>query len=167
LLVLDEPTDGLDPRARAEMRTVLRRLKEQGVTIFLNSHILQEVELICDHVAILDRGQLRYSGAVDQIGRFVNSLVGGTGASGIQVDVEIEGDPAAMQRAFQGRNFRVKAKDEETGRVTVELGMDDQPAVDSLIDSLRSEGVSICELHRHQITLEEAFLKIVTDASVG
>jgi ABC-2 type transport system ATP-binding protein len=167
LLVLDEPTDGLDPRARAEMRKVLRRLKDQGVTIFLNSHILQEVELICDHVAILDRGQLRYSGAVDEIDRFVKNLVGRTGASGIQVDVEIQGDPEAMQRAFQGRNFSIKAKDEETGRVTVELAMEDQPAVDLLIDSLRSAGVSICELHRHQITLEEAFLKIVTDASVG
>ncbi|MGI9515927.1 MAG: ABC transporter ATP-binding protein, partial [Pirellulaceae bacterium] len=48
LLVMDEPTDGLDPGARAEMRTLMQELRNRGVTIFLNSHLLQEVELVCD-----------------------------------------------------------------------------------------------------------------------
>ena len=61
LLILDEPTDGLDPVGRKDVRTLLTRLKEQGKTVFLNSHLLQEVELVCDRVAILDRGQLRNS----------------------------------------------------------------------------------------------------------
>ena len=59
LLILDEPTDGVDPVGRAEIREVLARLKAEGKTIFLNSHLLQEVELICDRVAILGRGKLR------------------------------------------------------------------------------------------------------------
>ena len=58
LFILDEPTDGLDPLARSQVRGYLTDLKRQGKTIFLNSHILQEVELICDRVAILDKGVL-------------------------------------------------------------------------------------------------------------
>ena len=56
LVFLDEPTDGLDPAGRAEVRQTLVRLKEAGKTIFLNSHLLQEVEQVCDRVAILDQG---------------------------------------------------------------------------------------------------------------
>ena len=63
LLFMDEPTDGLDPTGRAKVRQVLQRLKGEGKTIFLNSHLLQEVEMVCDRVAILDRGVLRGIGA--------------------------------------------------------------------------------------------------------
>ena len=56
LLILDEPTDGVDPVGRAEMRDLWRRLKDEGKTIFINSHLLQEIELVCDRVAILVHG---------------------------------------------------------------------------------------------------------------
>ncbi len=59
LLVLDEPTDGLDPVGRSQIRQLITLLRDQGKTVFLNSHILQEVELVCDRVAILVSGQLR------------------------------------------------------------------------------------------------------------
>ena len=62
LLFLDEPTDGVDPVGRAEIRDLLRNLKTRGKTIFLNSHLLSEVEMISDRVAILDKGRLLRSG---------------------------------------------------------------------------------------------------------
>ena len=62
LLVLDEPTDGLDPVGRSEVRKVIKRLRDSGKTIFLNSHLLQEVEMICTRVAILANGEIRGSG---------------------------------------------------------------------------------------------------------
>ena len=64
LLVLDEPTDGLDPLATVEMRRMFRRLRDRGVTLFLSSHLLAEVSATCDRVAVLDRGQLRAVGTV-------------------------------------------------------------------------------------------------------
>src|SRR6185437_12539051 len=67
LLILDEPTDGVDPVGRKEMRTLLRRLKEQGKTIFINSHLLQEIELVCDRVVILVKGEVRREGLVEAI----------------------------------------------------------------------------------------------------
>jgi ABC-2 type transport system ATP-binding protein len=67
LLILDEPTDGVDPVGRREMREILQRLKQEGKTIFINSHLLQEVELVCDRVAIMQKGSLRHVGAVEEL----------------------------------------------------------------------------------------------------
>jgi len=67
LLILDEPTNGLDPLGMAEIRVLLRRLVDQGTTVFLSSHLLHEVEQICDRVAILHQGRLLALGAVSEL----------------------------------------------------------------------------------------------------
>ncbi len=67
LIFLDEPTDGVDPIGRKEIRDILQKLKQEGKTVFLNSHLLSEVELICDRVAILNKGSLVRLGRVDDI----------------------------------------------------------------------------------------------------
>src|SRR5579864_8815200 len=64
LLILDEPTDGVDPIGRRQIRDILHALEQQGVTIFLNSHLLAEVELFCREVAIIQKGKLALSGTV-------------------------------------------------------------------------------------------------------
>ena len=72
LLILDEPTSALDPAARVQVRELLLRLKQRGTTVFLSSHLLSEIELVCDRIAILDRGKLVRVGTIAE-------LVGGTG----------------------------------------------------------------------------------------
>ena len=69
VLILDEPASGLDPRARIEIRELLRELKRMEKTIMISSHILSELEEICDHVGIIERGQLVFSGTIDDIRR--------------------------------------------------------------------------------------------------
>ncbi len=69
VLILDEPASGLDPRARIEIRELLRELKKMGKTIMISSHILSELEEICDHVGIIENGQLVFSGTLDEIHR--------------------------------------------------------------------------------------------------
>ena len=64
LLLLDEPASGLDPRARIELMEILEELRRLGKTIFISSHILSELATLCDHVTILDRGSIRYSGTM-------------------------------------------------------------------------------------------------------
>ena len=64
LLLLDEPASGLDPRARIELMEILKELRRMGKTIFISSHILSELALLCDSVSILDRGQIKYSGSM-------------------------------------------------------------------------------------------------------
>src|SRR5947209_7063566 len=67
IIFLDEPTDGVDPVGRREIRELMERLKEQGKTIFVNSHLLSEVELVCDRVAILRKGEVVQEGTVEAL----------------------------------------------------------------------------------------------------
>src|SRR5271170_3411246 len=67
LVVLDEPTDGVDPVGRRDIRGVLGRLREEGKTVFINSHLLSELEMLCDRVAILVRGKVAKQGTVDEL----------------------------------------------------------------------------------------------------
>ena len=69
VLILDEPASGLDPRARIEIRELLRELKRMGKTIMISSHILSELEEICDHVGIVEHGRLVFSGTMEEIRR--------------------------------------------------------------------------------------------------
>lgn len=78
LLLLDEPASGLDPRARIELMDILRALQSMGRTIFISSHILSELAELCDSVTIIDRGLVKFSGAMDDLlerGRTVDSYV--------------------------------------------------------------------------------------------
>ena len=156
VLVLDEPTDGLDPRARAEMRQVLSRLRDQGVTIFLNSHILQEVELICDHVAILHLGQLRYSGSVADIGARLRAE--GSETESFRVDMMVHGPSAAIATVFDGCRDVVLESGAET---QVSLTVSSQHEIDQIIDRIRGEQLSLMKLQRHRVSLEDAFLSII------
>ncbi len=67
LLILDEPTNGMDPAGMREIRILLRSLVEQGVTVFLSSHLLHEVEQVCDRVAVLNKGKVIAQGAVQEL----------------------------------------------------------------------------------------------------
>jgi ABC-2 type transport system ATP-binding protein len=67
LLLLDEPTNGLDPGGIRDMRVLIRRLAEHGITILLSSHLLAEVEEICDRVAIIRKGRIVYEGSIEEL----------------------------------------------------------------------------------------------------
>lgn len=154
LLILDEPTDGLDPRGRAEIRALIMKLKESGVTVFLNSHILQEVELVCDRVAILDRGQLKYCGSVKDASATVRQ------STAQALDVIAAGDPGEIQRI--GAEFGAQQVSPlPHGEHELVVPIQDQADVDRLVDQLRSRGISIVSLSRKKASLEEAFLAIL------
>jgi ABC-2 type transport system ATP-binding protein len=87
LLVLDEPTDGLDPVGRREVREILRELRERGKTVFLNSHLLGEVERVCDRVAILSHGEVVSQGTIDELT-----------AGSERYEIELQGAPGGQLR---------------------------------------------------------------------
>ncbi|HJN13113.1 MAG TPA: ABC transporter ATP-binding protein [Pirellulaceae bacterium] len=151
LLILDEPTDGLDPVGRSHVRNVLHRLKNEGKTIFLNSHILQEVELVCDRVAILDKGELRALGTVAEIAP--------QKADGIEVELMVSGDKETVRRALGDRgvtHWRTEGRNHQ-----ILLPIPDQAAVDQCVDDMRRNQVSVIQLNPRRITLEDAFLKLL------
>lgn len=152
LLFLDEPTDGLDPVGRSEVRTLLQNLKRQGKTVFLNSHLLQEVEMVCDRVAILDKGELRGLGTTDEIAP--------DRTEGIELELEIQGDGQAAKNAIGNRPV-VQSSVLGENHFQVVVRLVEQTEVDGCIDDLRRHGLSIISLRRRRVTLEDAFLKLL------
>jgi ABC-2 type transport system ATP-binding protein len=153
LLILDEPTDGLDPVGRSEIRRLISWLREQGKTVFLNSHILQEVELVCDRVAILAGGQLRGVGTPQELTQqfFSGALT--------RVRVELSGERAQMlllSRTIAGEWVELPEQ-----RWSLTANVDTQADIDQLIDCLRAGAASIRHLERSRLTLEEVFLSAV------
>jgi len=188
LLVLDEPTDGLDPVGRNEVRQVIQRLSESGKTIFLNSHILQEVELVCTRVAVMSLGEIKAIGTIDDLAnagnartdragpvsiRFVNETLQSPG----QVRSLIEADQAASQMGEQGIDVTEITQGTETTRAsgdtqgssdpwwTVKVSLPDQAACDRLVDRLRAADCSIVYLETKQASLEETFIRLVNQPS--
>ncbi|MGQ0633995.1 MAG: ABC transporter ATP-binding protein [Planctomycetaceae bacterium] len=164
LLILDEPTDGVDPVGRSQMRAVLQRLKDEGKTIFINSHLLQEVELVCDRVAILVGGRLRREGLISEITRRAE----------MEVELTLAGDEQAIRGALrecQIASWRAPGSGPKPAQSSAggqpeqfqaTLKLHNQSAVDACVDALRSAGVSLIELTHRRDTLEEAFMEIVT-----
>ncbi|QDV27646.1 ABC transporter ATP-binding protein [Aureliella helgolandensis] len=153
LLILDEPTDGLDPVGRSEIRRIITRLKNQGKTVFLNSHILQEVELVCDRVAILATGKLRGVGTPSELTTQFH------GALSARLCIEVSGAPEVLEQI--GPQLDAELQPLPDGRWQLTAHADSQSDVDRTVDRLRSSNLSIHKLERKRPTLEEVFLSAV------
>lgn len=157
LLILDEPTDGLDPVGRAQVRSILQQFKQQGHTVFVNSHILQEVELICDRVAILDRGTERFVGTVPDLTRQLLEQQ----PHGLEISFELRGSAETVERLLPRhgvQNWQTTGRD----HVLAVARLENQAKVDQFVDELRREGISILQMTRKGATLEDAFLTLMS-----
>ena len=148
LLILDEPTDGVDPVGRRQIRDILGALRRDGVTIFLNSHLLVEVELFCDEVAIISRGQVALSGRLAEM----------TAGSGYVVSAAGAGDGVRERLCRQGA--RVAANNG-----VVDFHFADRAGVNQAIDALRESGAEIERVARQHSTLEDVFVRVVNQAA--
>jgi ABC-2 type transport system ATP-binding protein len=145
LVLLDEPTSALDPVGRREVRDLIGWLREQGVTVFLNSHLLSEVELVCDRVAIIDRGRIVRSGRLAD-------LVGS--ATAVRVVLDRVDQPVLDALGRHGR-----VQDVDGGTVT--LLVDDPEVAPAVADCVVRAGYRLFELVPVQRSLEEVFLRLV------
>jgi ABC-2 type transport system ATP-binding protein len=150
LLLLDEPASGLDPRARIEMMAILQELQRMGKTIIISSHILSELQTLCNRVAIIEKGQLIYSGPVqgvrDQMG------------SGQIYWVKVADEPA---RAIELLKARPEISEVEQVDGQVKITMASQDADPSFVaDTLVRNGVRLTGLWEDEIGLEEVFMRV-------
>ncbi|MEZ5359396.1 MAG: ABC transporter ATP-binding protein [Candidatus Zixiibacteriota bacterium] len=145
LIFLDEPTDGVDPVGRREIRDILKRLKEQGKTIFLNSHLLAEVEAVCDTVAILDKGKLIKTGPILELTRVSPTY---------QIEtISLNLDAAEnVKRAFPHAEMK-------NNNITVTF--EEPRQLNKLIDILRDGHVEITAAIPVKVTLEDSFLQLL------
>src|SRR5262249_26292770 len=112
VIFLDEPTDGVDPLGRREIRKILLSLKEEGKTIFLNSHLLSEVELICDHVAILQSGEVVREGDIAALTRKKGLFMIGLAAGQVLPEPEIT--RMGYEVHADGDRWEIHLSDEQT-----------------------------------------------------
>jgi ABC-2 type transport system ATP-binding protein len=148
LLFLDEPTDGLDPLGRKDVRELLVQLRAEGRTIFLNSHLLSEVELVCDRIVILDQGSVARSAVPAEFTR-------GTGEYLIHVAVADD----AVRFAAGAVAGEAAARWEQN---TLRFAPRDRAHLNSLIDRLRGVPVEIESVEPVRSSLEEFFLQVVS-----
>lgn len=150
LLLLDEPASGLDPRARIEMMAILQELQRMGKTIIISSHILSELQSLCNRCCIIEKGKLIYSGPI----RGVKSELSDARAWWVRV----AGPTAATQELLASRPevARIELVDE---RIKVVLN-DSETDGSFIADVLVPAGIKLLELREDEIGLEEVFLRV-------
>ncbi len=150
LLFLDEPTDGIDPVGRREIRDLLKDLRDHGKTIFLNSHLLSEVERISDEIAILKDGKLLQKGKIDD---FLSIKE--------QFQLRLEGDRDVIDRTFKAANIFTEFK---LGIYNIKV--QDHIELNRLIDALRKSGIDILSIIPKKISLEDFFIEVMDENEV-
>jgi ABC-2 type transport system ATP-binding protein len=157
ILFLDEPASGLDPRARIEMRELLRELRAMGKTILVSSHILTELAELCDSIAIMERGKLIASGAMDDIRKNLgNNRTLSIRALSSRISAE------TILHNYPGvHDVHANSYSEDFEQLTVIFSGDDFAAAD-LLDALIQQGVRIASFSEVITGLEEAFLQLTT-----
>ncbi len=143
LLILDEPTSGLDPVGRRHVRDLLLRLKAEGTTVFLSSHLLGEAEQVCDYIAVLRQGQLAYAGKPEDAKSPCERFV-------------ITTTPLSSSQAAALRSFG-SAGENTVGCTTITVPPD---SFYKAIRTLESVGARVLDVHAARETMEEAFLRL-------
>jgi ABC-2 type transport system ATP-binding protein len=152
VLLLDEPASGLDPRARIEMRGLLKELRNMGKTILVSSHILPELADICNKIGIIERGKLLFDGDVESAIRRVRQHM--------VLDVAVANDmtgPAKVQLESLQDVLKVELKDDDTIRVTLSDGVHDGSLI---AETLVKNGFRLKMLREEEIDLEDVFMAI-------
>ena len=161
VLLLDEPASGLDPRARVELRELLRELRSLGKTIVISSHILPELEELCTAVAIVDHGQVLAHGKVSDIERRLRY--------GAVLRVRVLGDGDALETAraqFAGDPRVASVAILDDGQIELGFRGDDEGAAQLLAAAIEA-GIRIAAFSRAASDLEELFLQVTSAGSAG
>ncbi len=150
LLFLDEPTTGLDPQARRQLWDLIERFKEAGRTILLTTHYMEEAEILCDRVAIMDRGKMIALGSPREL---IASI-------GIEHLVEFScGGAAALDTAPLAALTGVRILPPENGAVRLQV-TELHRAVPALLEEIARQGVPLTELRTHSASLEDVFVAL-------
>lgn len=150
VLILDEPASGLDPRARIEIREILKELRRMGKTILLSSHILSDLAEICNRVGILERGELVAQGTLDEI------LKDARDESEIELHTTDDARACVVLRELSAVKTAEPREDASLVRITLASPLD----LAQLSEHLHTRGLHLRHLERREPTLEQVFMKL-------
>jgi len=148
LIFLDEPTDGVDPIGRKEIRDILAELKMQKKTIFLNSHLLSEVELVTDRVAILNKGKLLKEATVKELTEIAENYI----ITFDNVDEEFAKTHNIESKQINKNEYLIKTKNVDE--------------LNQLIDSIRQKNVLIKSIVPQKNSLEDYFINLIKESDI-
>ena len=151
LVLLDEPTSAMDPLGRREIREIIAGLARDGVAVLLNSHLLSEVELVCDHVVVIDRGTVLRSGTLDEVR-----------STSLEVRITLDHVDQRVRDLVAGYGRVIATDDHE-----LLLGTDDPDIVPRLVADLVQSGARLHALVPLQRSLEDAFIGLVRGHEPG
>jgi len=157
VLILDEPASGLDPRARVEVKALLKELRKMGKTILISSHILTELADCCTSIGIIERGQLLMHGPIDQVHRQMrrNRIVEIEFIAGAEAGLSI----LRSQDSLRALDIKPGSTDDGAQGVIAELETDDE-GLARLMEELIREGVRMRKFNDKEPTLEDIFMTV-------
>jgi ABC-2 type transport system ATP-binding protein len=155
VLLLDEPASGLDPRARIEIRELLKELRRMGKTIMISSHILHELSELCDTVGIIEQGELVFSGTVGEIMSRAN--VGQI----VHITVEDRAEEAAqLLGAVNGIISADLIQEDGVNRIDLTIDPNSGLPISELPNRLIAQGFRLSSMHQEKVNLETAFMRL-------
>ncbi|MEV4758023.1 ATP-binding cassette domain-containing protein [Micromonospora sp. NPDC049559] len=148
IVFLDEPTTGLDPQSRAHMWDEIRRLRDEGMTVFITTHYLDEADALCDRIAIMDHGEIVAEGTPAELKREV---------SGDVVIVGVDGAASRAAEVFDTEPYVTKLETPDEGglRLYVEDGTTVMPQI---LRTLDAAGIALSSIELHRPSLDDVFL---------
>jgi len=160
LIILDEPTDGVDPVGRRDIRNILTKLKAEGKTIFLNSHLLSELEMVCDRVSIMVKGLVAQQGTIAE-------LTDHRACYTVRVAPE-HADFVSQAMSSLAPNGSLATGEEVTSDGSaISIKTKDPAVAQPVLDALRAKGATVLELRAHRPSLEDLFMEAVIDPTTG
>jgi ABC-2 type transport system ATP-binding protein len=153
VLLLDEPASGLDPRARVDMREILKELRRMGKTIIISSHILPELTELCTMIGIIDHGRMRATGSVQEV---VQQL-----SAGRRVRIAVVGDIEAAVEVLKAL-AAVREVDNANGAIEATYEGDESTAAE-ILQALTASGIKVSGFSQVDGGLEEAFMRATSD----
>ena len=150
LLILDEPTNGLDPNGILEIRNLIKKLASGGKTIFVSSHLLAELEAICENVVMIKEGKILYSGSAQE-------LVGAKEGASVYIEPEYSVDLNRLIKLLEDGGYVYKVKNHE---IEVEAG---SAAAANLNRLAFENGITLKRISERKATLEESFFEMVAE----
>lgn len=151
LVFLDEPTSGLDPRGREEMLQLIERIYRQlDIAVVVSTHILEDVERVCDYVIIIDQGRLLSAQPLGEM-----DVIGG------EVIVHIDGDQDAFRQGLEARGVTVRSADLDAGFDELIVDVHDEQVYDLIRDLAVEQGASLRSLRSRSRSLEDIYLSDV------
>jgi ABC-2 type transport system ATP-binding protein len=154
VLILDEPAAGLDPKARVELKHLIRILSQEGKTIFISSHILSELGEMCDSLLFINQGKIVHHGDADTLKQ------GSDAGGGLLYDVQIEGDPQSLAD-WCSLQPNLECLESRKHGARIRIAADDPALPATVLAAMIRDGLRVHEFHREQRNLEDAFIDML------